>query len=123
MKPTLNPFSPDFKLIVCDGPRLPEGMLPPTSNYIPCDFNALMLQTQHLLDAMFVLGLMAAVISITYAGALLIVSGPEKRNRAKDIFSKVGIGFAVMLTSWFIVHQLLTWLVRDDTGIRALIGS
>jgi hypothetical protein len=119
----LNPFSPDFKLTVCDGPTLPKSLQAQApKDYVPCDFTGLMLQAQFLINAMIIVGVLAAILSFTWAGWLLITGGPDKKNQAKDIFQKVGIGFIMMLTAWFIVYQILDWLVANP-GIKSLLGN
>ncbi|MFA6459559.1 MAG: pilin [Candidatus Paceibacterota bacterium] len=135
--PTLNPFSPDFRLSVCDGPTIPpklvgeiNGLSDPQFKerfghdrpYVACDFQGLMLQAQFLITAMIMLGALAAIVSFTYAGILYLTGTPGKIDQAKDIFKKVGIGFLMMLTAWFIIYQLMEWLV-DNKGIMSLLGS
>ncbi len=114
---SLNPFDPNFKLSVCDGPAY-AGQ---PSNYTPCDFAGLMTQAQHLINAMIILGVLAAMVSFTWAGALLIWSGPEKKSDAKKIFEKTFWGLIMMLTAWFIVYQLLDWLAASE-GVKTLLG-
>ncbi|MBU6426982.1 hypothetical protein KGQ27_01955 [Patescibacteria group bacterium] len=113
---TLNPFDPHFKLSVCDGPAGAPGVT------TPCDFAGLMAQAQFLINAMIILGVLAAVVSFTYAGYLYITGERGKIEHAKDIFRKTGIGLIMMLTAWFIVYQLLSWLASNP-GVTALLGS
>ena len=133
--PTLNPFSPDFKLSVCDGPTLPQSVrdtLPKgdafkkayghDEPYVACDFAGLMSQAQFLINAMIMLGVLAAIVSFSYAGALYLTGEQGKIKQAKGIFKNVGIGFIIMLTAWFIVFQILDWLVGNP-GVKSLIGS
>lgn len=134
---TLNPFSPDFRLSVCDGPHRPGSVisadnaltpeqfkakyahLPP---YVDCDFKGLLLQVQFLINAMIVLGVLAAIATFTYAGVLYLTGSQEKIKTARNIFKKVGFGFLMMLTAWFIVYQGLEWLKVSD-GVRKLLGN
>ena len=121
--PTLNPFSPDFKLSICDGPRLPDSLKEQASkDYTPCDFAGLMSQAQFLINAMIMLGVLAAIVSFTYAGALYLTGEQGKIKQARGIFKNVGIGFIIMLTAWFIVYQLLDWLVANP-GVKSLLGN
>lgn len=116
---SLNPFSPEFKLSVCDGPALPSGN---PAGYVPCDFAGLIAQAQHLINAMVILGILAAIISFTIAGIMLIHSGPDKKSDAKKIFQKTFWGLIMMLTAWFIVYQILDWLVADP-AVKTLLGT
>jgi len=139
-RPTVNIASEDFKFVVCDGPdlkRLPAGEkvlitlngkqievtndnIP--SNYIPCDFNGLILTVQHLIDIAIVFGVLVALGSFCYIGYLYITGTQANRAKAKSIFPKIFFGFIIMLASWFIVYQLLTWLGASQ-GSKALLGS
>ncbi len=60
-EPTLNTNDSGFRLTVCDGPTLPKdgSVLPPANlghTYVPCDFNGLMKQVQHLINIAILLG-------------------------------------------------------------------
>lgn len=120
MAATLNPFDPNFKLVVCNGPTLPPGMT--KADYVPCDFNGLMLQAQFLINAMFVLGVLAAILTLTYAGILYISGDQKKINDAKDLLKNVGIGFLMMFSAWVIIYQILDWLVANP-GVKILLGN
>ncbi len=119
---TLDPFSPDFKLSICDGPTLPAGVKPPVTPYTPCDFAGLIAQIQFLINAMIVLGVLAAIVMITYGGTLYLTGVPGKIDQAKRIFKNVGIGFLMMLTAWVIVYQILVWL-GASSGFTTLLGT
>ncbi|MEK7501695.1 MAG: pilin [Patescibacteria group bacterium] len=114
----LNPFSPDFQLSVCDGPKDLPGIDP---NKI-CDFKGLMTQAQFLINAMIMLGVLAAIVSLSYGGYLYITGEEGKIKQAKEIFRKTGWGFVMMLTAWFIVFQLLDWLAGNE-GVKTLLGK
>lgn len=114
---------PGFKLVVCDGPALPPGVTPPKSDYVPCDFNGLMMQVQHIINVMISVGVIVAIIGFFYVGWLYIVKGTENaKSRAKDILQKLVIGFVIMIAAWFIVSQILNWLT-GDSGFGVLLGS
>lgn len=132
---SLNPFSEDFRLSVCDGPKLPstdpvnslddaafKAQFGHAKPYVVCDFAGLMKQIQHLINAMIILGVLAAVVSFTVAGAMLIWSGPDKKSDAKKIFEKTFWGLIMMLSAWFIVYQLLDWLAASP-GAKTLLGT
>jgi len=139
-EPNLNITSSNFQLTVCDGPNYPGGNNPPISvpvydstgkqtgttqrAYVPCDFNAMMKEIQHLINIATVVGVLIAIFGFCYAGYLYIVGGsnPSKRSQANDAFKKIGIGFIIMLSAWFIVYQILSWLT-GNSGFGALLGK
>lgn len=132
-----------FKLLICDGPaglnhynpttgnksdmtlkpnsqRLAPGesryLYGPSPNYIPCDFTGLMKQAQFLINAMIVIGVFAAMIGFAIAGYNYILGTPSSREKAHAIFPKIFWGFIIMLTAWFIVKQILTWLTPTGSA-------
>ena len=122
----IDPTGSGFKLVVCGGPKLPPDLLAKEpnggANYIPCDFNGLMRTVQHLINILMVLGVFVAVGLFSYAGGLMITGNPKHMETAKGIFPKVGLGFIIMLSAWFIVYQLLDWLT-SNVGFRTLLGN
>ncbi len=132
--PEANPTSSDFKLIICDGPVLPPSAIGAINfwksknpgktypkDYIPCDFNGAMMQIQYLINVMLVVGILAAIVGFSWAGYLFITGVAEKRNQAKDIFSKIVWGLVIMICAWFMVYQLVKWLVPKNSGVDYLL--
>ena len=138
-----NPNTSDFKLIVCDGPDL--SALPPgtvvtfngqsvilasssstrsanPNGYIPCNFNGAMIQIQHLINVAMVLGVLGAIAGFSYAGYLYITGSKGNIDHAKTIFKQVIIGFVMMISAWFIVYQILSWL-GSNVNINTLLGK
>lgn len=129
----------NFKLVTCDGPNNPTASNPQipvfddngkqtgTRPYVVCDFGAAMKEVQHLINIMMVLGVVAALVGFSYAGYTYIVHGsePTARSEASGIFKKVAIGFIIMLTAWFIVYQVLSWLEcgAGSTNCQNSVGS
>jgi hypothetical protein len=112
----VNIRSSTFKFVVCDGPA---GTGAPTTNpdgtpYVPCDFKGLVLTVQHFLNIAMVLGVMGTVVTAVYAGFLYVTGKESNISKAKEMFPKVGIGFVLMLTAWFIIAQILTWLTDNE---------
>ncbi|HEX7724177.1 MAG TPA: hypothetical protein VF438_00355 [Candidatus Paceibacterota bacterium] len=124
-----------FKLSVCDGPDLSglkqpieisfngeritttPGQNPADSHgnrYVPCNFQGMMIQMQFLINVMLVVGVLAALLGFAYAG-WLYVSSPisDKKKEASKMLPKIFWGFVIMLTGWFIVHQILVWLTGN----------
>jgi hypothetical protein len=130
LNPTEDPNNSAFKLIYCDGPKLPDAVQKewntenPNKKYIVCDFAGAMGQVQHLINIMMVVGVLAAIVLFAYAGYLHVsvsFTGKEEDiKKARTIFKKVMIGFAIMLCAWFIVYQILSWLAADSSATALL---
>ncbi len=132
--PDSDPTKESFKLVACDGPTLPtndagkkmkaeiESKFNPPRSYVACDFNGIMLQVQHLINIMMVIGVFCAIFGFSFAGYLYITGTQSNIKRAHEIFPKVFFGFIIMLSAWFIVYQILTWLT-DNPGFKTLLGN
>ncbi|MBP6858618.1 MAG: hypothetical protein KBC33_02185 [Candidatus Pacebacteria bacterium] len=118
--PELDPTKSSFRIVVCDGPAGANTTKDP--KYVPCDFNGIMLQIQHLINIMMVLGVFASIGAFSWAGALYISGNPKKKEEAHKIFPKVFTGFIIMLSAWFIVYQILSWLT-DNAAFKTLLGN
>ncbi|MES2216027.1 MAG: hypothetical protein V4481_01890 [Patescibacteria group bacterium] len=128
-----NPNDEGFRLTVCDGPTLPTPQMKQAAdselqakyhrNYVPCDFNGVMLQVQHLINIAIILGVIMAILGFFYAGYLHITGTQENIKKARSIFPKILGGFILMLSGWFIVYQILSWLTGEGSGLGALLGS
>ncbi len=117
--------SSSFRLIVCDGPPLPANVPKPTDlghTYVPCDFNGIMKQVQHLINIALIVGVLTFIVSLCYMGYLYISGSESNIKKAHEIFPKAFWGFIIMLTAWFIVFQILNWLT-GSSGFSALLGS
>ena len=123
---TENPTQTGFKVVICDGPKLPNGVTPTSGTagtYTVCDFNGMVLQVQHLINIFMVLGVLAAIVLFTYAGFLLLTGKEANIKTAKDIFPKIGIGFIIMLSAWAIVYEILVWLTGPNSIFIKLLGK
>jgi Type IV secretion system pilin len=125
-KPNTDLGSKGFKIVVCDGPRLPQNLLAKEPNggkdYVPCDFFGVMRQIQHLIDIMMIVGIVAIMVGFVWTGGLYISGDPGKIKQAKGIFPKIFTGLIMMLSAWFIVYQLLSWLTSNP-GFKNLLTS
>lgn len=136
-----DPTQSSFRIVACDGPELPLNLdaktreiLSPSDAtafmkkfghaqpYVPCNFNGMMIQVQHLINIAMVLGVLAAIVLFTYAGYLLMTGKEGDRSHAKEIFPKIFIGLIIMLSAWFIVYQILNWLTGNGAFTK-LLGS
>jgi hypothetical protein len=123
--------SPGFRLIVCDGPVLPVELRAQADaelqkygrTYQPCDFNGVMKQIQHLINLAVVVGVLAAIALFMFAGGLYLTGKEKNISWAWSIFPKVGGGFIIMLSAWFIVYQILAWLTGEGSGFSTLLGK
>lgn len=119
--PYSDPTQSSFKLVWCDGPKLPPSMQTP-SGYIVCDFNGAVMQVQHLINVMVVVGVLLAIIAFCQAGYLYMTPVADKKSEAKELFVKVLKGFIIMLCAWFVVYQLLSWL-GGNSATTYLLGN
>lgn len=96
-------------LIVCNGPD--------------CDFNSFILLIRRVIDFLILISVPLASISFAWAGFLLVSSGgsEDKKNKAKEIFSKTAIGFIIVLSAWLIVYFISIALLEN--GVSLLGGS
>lgn len=127
-----NPNSSGFRLAICDGPAELNHINPKTGkiesgyindpDFIPCNFEGAIRQITHLINIMIITGVFVAIIGFAYAGYLYITGVPDKITKAHGIFKKVGLGFIIMLSAWFIVYQILTWFT-GNSGLKALLGN
>jgi len=148
LDPKVNPNLSTFKLVYCDGPaqlntasghQIPnpswkDGDSPSNQyitdpswkadpNFVTCDFNGLMLQVQHLITVMIILGIVLAVGGFAYAGGLYITGEKGKIEHAKSIFRKVFVGLIIMLSAWFIVYQIISWLSGTGSAASGLLKN
>jgi hypothetical protein len=127
---TENPSNSAFRISVCDGPTIPasqpevlaKAQADLDHTYVACDFNAVILLIQHLINIMMVVGVLAAIVMFAYAGLEFISGQKAKIDKARSIFPKVFVGFIIMLSAWFIVFQILSWLT-DNNGFKTLLGA
>lgn len=137
--PAVNLSDPGFKIIACDGPEGLGHVNPQTgaidltkvngqykyplkSGYVPCNFKGVMIQLQHLINIMMAAGVLVAIVGFSYAGFLYITGKKGNIDKAHEIFPKVFFGFIIMLSAWFIVYQILSWLT-DNGGFSTLLGN
>lgn len=108
-----------FQLSICDGPRPPGGG---TSGTVYCDFTGLILTVQRFINVGIAIGVFVALGSFCYIGYLYMTGTPGNITKAKSIFPKIFFGFIIMLTAWFIVYQMLSWLGASST-YTTLLGK
>ena len=147
---TVNITDPNFKFTVCDGPDLSKmktgsvtlnhAVTDPSTGkvtnekvvvnangpfpdwYHACNFNTLISTAQHLINIAIVIGVFVALGSFCYIGYLYLTGKEKNISLAHSILPKVFFGFIMMLSAWFIVYELLSWL-GTSPGFRSLLGS
>ena len=137
---TVDITNPGFMFVTCDGPdlsKLPSGQTMTVtikgvqqtvttgqipSTYTPCNFNAAVNTVQHLINIAVVVGVCVALGGFCYIGYLYMTGTQENIKKAKSILPKIFFGFIIMLSAWFIVYQLLSWLGASE-GFKSLLGS
>lgn len=81
-----------------------------------CDFDAFVNTIAKLLEFLFQLTTIIAIIVITYAGFLYLTAGENSGNisRAHQLLWYAVIGFLIALSAWLIVEVLLNSLNVDQ---------
>jgi cytochrome bd-type quinol oxidase subunit 2 len=77
-----------------------------------CDFNAFVKTISKLLEFLFQLTTIIAIVVITYAGFLYLTAGENSGNisKAHQLLWYAVIGFLIALSAWLIVEVLLNSL-------------
>jgi len=101
-------FAAESKLIPCDGPN--------------CDFNALMLLVKNVITYLMIISVPLAAIAFSYAGFLYLTAAGDsgKVKQAHGIFTKVAIGFIMVLAAWVIVHEIVVRFVKPSEVVDFL---
>ncbi|PIQ66993.1 MAG: hypothetical protein COV95_01115 [Candidatus Zambryskibacteria bacterium CG11_big_fil_rev_8_21_14_0_20_40_24] len=113
--------NPPSSLIVCDDAPGPGGARPAN----PCTFNKLIEFVQTIITFLIYISVPLASISFAYAGFLLMTSGgsESKKDKAKLVFTKTAIGFAVVIGAWLVIYFITTALIKSDQGFSFLKSS
>ncbi|MFA6273175.1 MAG: putative Ig domain-containing protein [Candidatus Paceibacterota bacterium] len=94
-------WTPGDAIVPCDG-----------SVTHPCDFNALIVLTNNIIDFLIYLSVLIAVAMFAYAGFLYLTSVGDtgKMKEAHTIFTNAAYGFIFVLAAWLIVTLILSAL-------------
>jgi len=81
-----------------------------------CEFNDFVSTIGRITNFLIVIGVSASAIVFAWAGFLYLSAGgsPEQIKRATGIFTKVMIGFVIMLSAWLIVKFIQDTLVNPE---------
>lgn len=95
-----------------------------------CGFNDLMVLAKNVMNFLITVSIPLAAIAFAYAGYLMLTAaGSESQiSHAREIFTKVLIGFVFVLSAWLIVWTITTTLLCDTAtssscGFYNLLGS
>lgn len=79
-----------------------------------CNFEDLMRLITNVINFLIYLSIPIAAIAFAWAGWILVTSGgsESKKEQAKEIFTKVAIGFIFVLSAWLIVRFITTALLN-----------
>lgn len=90
----------------------------------PCQFSDLIVLVQNLITMLIVISTFLATAAFAYAGILLLTSGGKEsaKTKAREIFSKVLIGYLWILGAWLLVYTITSVLVNTDK-FPSLLGN
>lgn len=104
-------------------------IVPTTCDGPDCGFPHLMELAKNIMNFLITVSIPLAAIAFAYAGFLFMTAGGSQSqvSKAKEIFTKVLIGFIFVLGAWLIVWTITTALlcdssVQQDCGFYNLLG-
>jgi hypothetical protein len=83
-----------------------------------CDLCTLVQMVDRVLDFLFVLLTLAAVLMVMYAGFQLVMSQGNSgaMEKAKGMVGNIIIGFIIVLAAWLIIDTVMKGLVKENSG-------
>lgn len=93
------------------------GIVPTSCSGPDCGFNNLLELAKNVMDFLMTVSIPLAAIVFAYAGFLFMTAaGNEGQvSKAKEIFTKVLIGFIFVLCAWLIVWAITSALLCDPS--------
>jgi len=84
-----------------------------------CGFGDLITMIKNIITYLIGLSTVLAAIAFAYAGFVLLTSGGNEsaKNKAKEIFRKVLIGFLWILGAWLIVYTIINVLLGSGYNL------
>lgn len=97
-----------FNLIVCE-----------RTQGDPCDFGDLVLLAKNIINFLILISTFLATIAFAYAGFVLLTSGGSEsaKTKAKQIFTKVLIGYLWILGAWLLVYTITSALLKSGYSV------
>src|SRR3989344_5935730 len=93
-----------YKIVPCDG-----------LNCTICDIATL---AQNVLNTGIYIAIFLSAVLFAWAGWKYVTAGgnPGKATQAREVFTNVLIGLAIILAGWLVVDTLMKTLVKDSGG-------
>ena len=114
---TLDTVDVDSTMVSHWRPGDPLVLCETEANPGPCNFIDLMMLARNLVDIAFYLATFLAVVTFSYAGFLYVTAGgnPGRLRKAHGIFTKVAIGFIIVLSAWLVVSAIVKTLAPETS--------
>ena len=105
-------------LVPCGTETTPDGKV---AN--PCGWDGILELVSNVANYLILLGAALSAIAFAWAGFLMMTAAGEmsKIEHAKSIFTKVLIGFLIMLSAWLIVHALNAGLIDNEFSEKSTV--
>jgi hypothetical protein len=103
-------------LVKCDGVVLKDKQGNPVEQdrYRECNFAALMLMVNSIVQWIFMLTIPIFIILLAYAGFLYMTPSPGNREKSNKMLWAALKGFVIMLIAWFAISTLLDMIISDE---------
>ena len=85
----------------------------------PCTFGKLIELAQNLINALILISTFLATAVFAYAGVILLTSGGNEasKTKAKEMFTKVLIGYLWILGAWLLVYTITSALLNSGFSV------
>ena len=112
-------FLVGFFLIGCQQFAYAQGLVTDCTDPFACGFEQMMTVVRNIVNFAFLIAAPLAAIAFMWAGILyLTAAGNESQiKKAHSIFSKVLIGFIIVLAAWLIVSVIFKALVNPNASL------
>ena len=101
-------------LVKCSGVKV-------NANEVECNFQTLISSIGSIINWLFFISVPIAVALFAYAGILHMSGKSDNKDKAKDIFKNVAIGFILMLIAFVVVQTLVGWVVDPSFGATTFL--
>lgn len=109
-----------FQLVPCSGPSANGITVDPTTekSTTPCDFKALIILIDRIINLLLYAAIFIAVIMILYGGFLYLTAGGDttKVKKAHSVFKATAIGMIMAFCSWIVVYTVVTYVIDPNFG-------
>lgn len=101
------------------------GIVPTSCDGPDCQFSHLLELGTRIMDYLILVSIPLAAIAFAYAGYLMLTAGGNegKVSDAREIFTKVMIGFVFVLCAWIIVRAITSALLDPNEYYNLLDDS